>query len=171
MKIGRNLKRFLPKAEEITRQPGVRYIAHLLASPSLWRFNSLSCRRGAVLGWYFCFVPMPMQMLPTFLIAPFFGCNLPIAIALVWVSNPFTYAPIFGFSYGIGNLLLGRGLSFPDVDWTSFGSLTGDLYLPMFLGGQVFGLTLGLVSYILIRAGFRIHKVRRVRRIRGVRAG
>ena len=103
-----------------------------------------------MLGWYFCFVPMPMQMLPTFLLAPFFGCNLPIAIALVWVSNPFTYAPLFTLCYGVGNLMLGKGLSFPDIDWSSLGSFTSELYLPIFLGGQVFGLALGLISYIII---------------------
>ncbi len=170
MKTARSLKRFLPKADEIARQPGVGYISYLLKSPSLWRFDSVSCRRGAILGWYFCFVPMPMQMLPTFLLAPFFGCNLPVAIALVWVSNPFTYAPIFALSYGVGNFMLGKGLSFPDVDWGSLESLTSDLYFPIFLGGQVFGLAFGLVSYIVIRAGFRIYKVKRARRIRDMRS-
>ena len=170
MKIGRNFKRFLPKANEIASQPGVRYISYLLTSPSLWRFDSRSCRRGAVLGWYFCFMPMPMQMLPTFLLAPFLGCNLPIAIALVWVSNPFTYAPIFTLCYGVGNLMLGKGLSFPDIDWTSLGSLTSELYLPTLLGGQVFGLAFGLISYIVIRVGFRIYKVKRVKRIREIRS-
>ena len=170
MKIGRHFKIFLPKVDVIASQPGVRYISHLLKSPSLWRFDSGSCRRGAVLGWYFCFVPMPMQMLPTFLLAPFFGCNLPIAIALVWVSNPFTYAPLFTLCYGVGNLMLGKGLSFPDIEWTSLGSFTSELYLPIFLGGQVFGLALGLTSYIIIRVSFRTYKVKRARRIRSIRS-
>ena len=52
-------------------------------------------------------------MLLAALIAIWLKVNLPLSVALVWVSNPITMGPMFYFAYKLGALLMGEE---PTVD-------------------------------------------------------
>ena len=71
-------------------------------------FNQRSLSRGMAVGMFWCFVPMPFQMAPATLFCWMARANLPIAIICVWISNPFTYAPILYFQYRVGMWLFDR---------------------------------------------------------------
>jgi uncharacterized protein (DUF2062 family) len=70
--------------------------------------NRRSMTRGIAVGWFWGSIPMPFQMVGAMSITPFMKFNVPIAIAVVWLSNPLTYPAIFYGEYLIGNLILGR---------------------------------------------------------------
>ena len=59
-------------------------------------------------------------MLLAALIAIWLKVNLPLSVALVWVSNPITMGPMFYFAYKLGALLLGEETTVDDFNW-SFG--------------------------------------------------
>jgi len=70
--------------------------------------NRKSITRGISIGAFWALIPMPMQMAGVMAVTPFVKFNVPIAIAVVWLSNPITYPPMFYIEYVTGNWLLGR---------------------------------------------------------------
>ena len=51
--------------------------------------------RAVFLGLFIAFIPMPMQMLAVIAFMPFFKFNVPIGLAMCWLSNPFTMPPMY----------------------------------------------------------------------------
>jgi uncharacterized protein (DUF2062 family) len=76
--------------------------------------------------------------------------NRIMAAAATWVSNPFTYVPIFAFNYQVGLWLLGGGPAenFQDLDtlrgWTAMGT---EVSVRLMLGSAVVGVVAGVASY------------------------
>ncbi len=103
-------------------------------------------------------IPIPSQMLFAALCAIIFRANLPLSVILVWISNPLTMGPIFYFNYLIGTFLLGQKADenlYFELSWNWMVNVLGDLWLPLYLGSVVVGLTLGMLSFIIIRILWR----------------
>jgi uncharacterized protein (DUF2062 family) len=109
--------------------------------------------------WWFLSLPLVgFQMLIVFFLALLVRANLPLIVALQWISNPFTMGPIYFADYKIGRILLELAgykvkknpLLSPDYDWAhfKFKDLLEllDTFPPMFLGGSVLGVFFGVVS-------------------------
>jgi uncharacterized protein (DUF2062 family) len=79
--------------------------------------NRKAITRGISIGAFWALIPMPMQMAGVMAVTPFVKFNVPLAIAVVWLSNPITYPPMFYIEYLTGNLLLGRE-SIPNIELT-----------------------------------------------------
>lgn len=58
------------------------------------------------IGLFCAFFPIPGQMVVAGLIAIYCQKNLPVSMALVWITNPFTIPPIAFFNYRFGAFLL-----------------------------------------------------------------
>lgn len=102
------IRRYLPSPESIAALPMLGRFAPHLADPRLWHLNRHTVA-GAVYWGLFCsFLPMPMQFLPAALGAIFFRVNLPVSVALVWLSNPLTMIPLLYVAYAIGAAVLGE---------------------------------------------------------------
>ena len=115
-------------------------------------------------------VVVGLQMLIVFFVALGVRANLPLIVALQWISNPFTVAPIYFADYEIGLSLLGLlAIDYPrneiltaEYDWsnfelTSMGTLL-DTFPPMFLGGSVLGIALGVLSVFLYKGLVNLYK-------------
>ena len=61
-----------------------------------------------LLGFFFAFIPVPFQMVLAAAAAIILRVNLPISVALVWITNPLTMPPIFYGSYLVGTLVLNQ---------------------------------------------------------------
>lgn len=92
-----------------------RGLAARLFHADMIRLNRDSLCRGLAIGMFWGFAPMPFQMFPAAVFCWLARANLPAAILCVWISNPFTYAPIFFVEYQLGLLLVGdSGMSWAD---------------------------------------------------------
>lgn len=97
---------------------------------------------------------------------PFFGFQTIIGVGLAmlvrgnkltaavgtWISNPFTYVPVYLFNFKLGQLILGTHDLSTDVDWTSWSDLleAGKLFIATLLVGcTVTGAIAGIVVYFL----------------------
>jgi uncharacterized protein (DUF2062 family) len=89
--------------------------------------------------------------------------NLPVIIALQWISNPFSMGPIYFADYQIGmiflrllgidyerNKLLSADYNWAEFSWADLKDLL-DTFPPMFVGGSVIGISLGVVSVFLYK--------------------
>ncbi len=145
--------------------PALKPLGALLQRREIWRSNRHAMARGAFIGLFCAFVPIPIQMLIVVILAPVFRANLPMAIALVWISNPLTIPPMFYFSYRLGAWLLNMRLETDSIE-ISFGWLLanlGSIGYPLIVGSLICSWTAGVTGFVLVRVIWRIQVMRRWR--------
>jgi len=168
----RPLHRYLPNPRTIREHPALRPVRRWLHDPDIWHLNRRSVSGAALIGLFCAFLPIPLQMLPATILAIAFRCNLPVCIALVWLTNPITMPPVLIFSYEVGAWLLDRHVSVADLslDWEWLTANMGNIGYPLLVGSLVCGLTAGLIGFATVRVSWRLHIVSRWRLRREKRA-
>ncbi len=126
----------------------------------------LSVNRNAVskailVGLFFAFIPMPMQMLAVILMIPFMKFNVPLGVSLVWITNPVTMPFIFYAELIIGDLItfepVTQDLDFMvelfTMDWFSsaFLSKLMEIIVPMYIGAFFTATVLAISGYYSVR--------------------
>lgn len=160
------IKRFMPDHRTVREHKYLQFLGRSLHEPNLWHLNRRSASGAFAVGLFCAFVPIPFQMVPAAALAILFRVNLPISIALVWITNPVTMPPIYYFCYKLGAWLLGVTpqpwafeLSF---EWLINGM--GTLWKPFLLGCLLIGTASAATGYLLVRGLWRLHIVRHNRR-------
>ncbi len=162
------LRRYLPDPQHLRAHKNLRFLGELLHDPRLWHFNRRSTVRGLAAGAFYAFVPFPWQMLLAAVTAAWLRFNLPVAVAMVWITNPLTIPPIAFVNYRFGAWLLGR----PPLDWTFEPSLdwllrqAGELGLPLLVGSLAMAVVAGVTTFCVAHLLWRWHIVIRFRRRR-----
>lgn len=82
----------------------------LLHEPNLWHLNRRSAAGAFGVGLFFAFWPVPFQMWLSAAAAIPLRVNLPLSVATVWITNPFTMPPIFYAAYKVGSTVLGTDM-------------------------------------------------------------
>ncbi|MCK5924670.1 MAG: DUF2062 domain-containing protein, partial [Methylococcales bacterium] len=101
-------------------------------------------------------IPTPGQMAIAAVIALYFRANLPISVALVWLTNPITMPPMFYFAYWIGLKLLGQAPD-DDFEFSVDGIIEslGDVWQPFLLGCLLLGIVSSILGYFMVQGGWR----------------
>lgn len=166
------IRKYLPSPEAIRRQKALNVVRHLLLEPELWHLHRRSVGGAVFIGLFCAFLPLPIgQMVVAALLAVLGRCNLPIAVALVWVTNPLTFGPIFYFAYKLGAWLLGidaAGAGW-ELSWEWLWQRMREIWWPLLLGSLVCGWVAGLTGSVLARLLWRLHVIRRWRERRATR--
>lgn len=105
------IKRFLPDHNTVKTNKSLKIFGALLNDPNLWHLNRRSAKGAFGLGLFFAFWPVPFQMVFSAAAAMIFRVNLPLSIATVWITNPFTMPPIFYGAYLVGSTVLGTKMT------------------------------------------------------------
>lgn len=159
----RFLKRWLPKPHELHREKLLQLLGKPLQNPNLWYLNRDSVAGGVSIGLFFAFVPVPFQMLLAAATAVAFGRNLPIAVLMVWVSNPVTMAPLFFAAYKLGTWILDetpRAIEFSiSLHWLA--TKFSIVWKPFLLGCLILGVGSAALGNAVVRIGWRLHVVHR----------
>jgi uncharacterized protein len=124
--------------------------------------------RGIAIGLFVAFTPtIGLQLILAAALATLLGASRAAAIVPVWITNPVTIPPIYGFTYMVGSwffpgppanrmaeVLSGlvtrlRKLEFWDIidQVRAVMALGRDIFIPLWIGGVVVGLTVALVVY------------------------
>jgi len=105
-----------------------------------------------------CFPFFGLQTLMGVFLAKIFQGNSILAAVGTWVSNPFTYVPLYYFNYKIGSLLLNKDQNIVDVThittnelWSQGWYLSSRLITGSFCVGLVTGIIGGLCLYFPLR--------------------
>lgn len=151
------------------------------------RGSSHSIALGVSLGLFLGMLPiMGVQMVLAAFIATLIKANRLAAIVPVWISNPATFIPLYGFNYWIGKVLTGWGGSFDEyervlkesaqiaksscfidgvIDGTkNFASLGPGALASLLIGSTIVGLVTALAAYPLtlrLVNMVRIHREKR----------
>jgi uncharacterized protein (DUF2062 family) len=160
----KRLKKYLPTPEQVRNVKSLQFLGPLLHDPNIWHLNRYSVCGAFGVGLFTAYMPIPLQMLPAALLAIAFHVNLPISIALVWVSNPLTIAPMFYLAYVVGARLTGAEISHfqfeLSFDWL-FLEL-GTRWRPFLAGCLVMGSALGLAGFFSMHLLWRLHLLQRL---------
>lgn len=157
------IKRYLPSPEKIKNAKGLGILGKWLQNPSIWHLHRHSVSKAFLIGLFWMAIPLPSQMLVAALFAILFRANLPLSVALVWISNPLTMPPIFYFNYVVGTVILGQETAEEwhfELNWEWMLHTLGDLWLPLYLGSAVVGLVLGVMGYVVVNLLWRHHAIK-----------
>lgn len=158
-------RKWAPSRHQVMEQKLLRPVMHWLADPNLWHLNRRSVSGGVATGLFLAFVPIPFQMLLAALAAIVLRVNLPLAVAMVWLTNPVTIPPTLWLAYEIGALILGTTVTFPSEHFTMHWvtEQLGVIWLPLGLGLLILGTFSAVVSFVTIRLLWRLHIVQHLR--------
>ena len=167
----KNIRRYLPDAERLRAHPRLRLFSRWLQPANLWHLNRRSVSGAIAVGLFWAFIPSPTQMLPAAVTAMVVRVNLPLSLALSWVANPLTMAPLFYFNYRVGTWLLDRperAFSFElSRDWLA--RELGTLWQPLLLGSVAVATCAAALGYGSARMLWRLRAARAWRRRAGQR--
>jgi uncharacterized protein (DUF2062 family) len=158
----RFLRRFLPHPDSLRQHRSLRVFGRWLQQPDLWHLNRRSASTGLAIGLFMAFIPMPLQMIPATAVALLVRANIPLAVAGVWVTNPFTMTPLYFLCYRLGAWVLGvpaLPVAF-DPSWSWLRETLVLIWQPFLLGCVLMGLIWGTTGYVGIRALWRWQVIR-----------
>jgi uncharacterized protein (DUF2062 family) len=113
--------------------------------------NRRMVTRGVAVGLFWGFIPMPMQMLAVMATTPFLRFNVPIAISMVWLSNPITMPPMYYMEYLTGNFLLGReGIKDIELSMSWFTENFDDILVPLYVGTAFYSIVVTGIVYVVL---------------------
>lgn len=156
-------KRFLPEPQRIREHKHLRYFGTLLHDPNIWHLNRRSAAGGIATGLFCAFIPLPVHMIVAAGIAIFLRVNLPLAVAFTWITNPFTFAPVFIFAYKLGSMLLNlpvKHLAF-EFSFTWLGEIFVKIWEPLLLGCLILATISSLTGYFTVSLLWRLLLVRK----------
>jgi hypothetical protein len=156
------IRRFMPDVHIIRNHKNLKFFGKLLHDPNLWHLNRRSVSGAFAVGLFMAFVPMPFQMIPAAALAILFRVNLPISVALVWITNPITMPPVFYFTYTLGTWILDKpvlDIEF-EISWDWITYELHRIWKPFLLGSLLTAAVCAAVGYFTMRALWRWHVVR-----------
>lgn len=142
---------------------------------------------GAGVGMWVALTPtvgVQMTMVVILALIPRLNFNIPVAIAMVWISNPLTMVPLYFSMYKLGILLQGvPGVSFSEFEaiflafvdslktndsfvksfWEGIVGLFRvgvDIAVPMWLGALVIATVISIPTYLLTLKAMNHRKAR-----------
>lgn len=155
------LKRYIPTPEKVRSIESLHFLGDILHEPNLWHINRHSVSRAFLVGIFMAFIPMPFQMVAAAFAALLINSNLPLSVALVWISNPLTMPAMFYFNYKVGAWLLDRPIiTFEfQLSWSWLSERIVEIGIPLYVGSLAVATVLSCTAYLLIQFLWR-RKVR-----------
>ena len=143
---------------------------HMLDKHNLPReyfnINRKMIANGLLVGLFWAFIPMPMQMLAVLATTPFIRFNILIAFAMVWLSNPLTMPFMYYLEYITGNFILGyEGVNNIKLTLDWFTEYFDDIMVPLYAGAIFYSITVSSFIYYLSTHLWikSVHKEKRIK--------
>src|SRR5271156_5827874 len=165
------LKRITPDRHTLEKLWCLKPFKALVFNRGCWTFHRHSVTRAFALGLFIAFIPptpLPVHIVTCVILGILFRLNLPVLIATVFISNPFTWLPQVAGSIWVGAKLMGLDLM-PFLHALSHQSFWADfheLWAPLLLGAGVLGLIAAASGYVLAQGIWRARVIYHLRRRR-----
>lgn len=117
--------------------------------------NRKMISKGVFIGLFIAFIPMPMQMLAVVSMMPFAKFNVPIAISMCWLSNPFTMPAMYYMEYLTGTFLLQIEVIQVEMTLEWFSQNIGNIFIPLYAGTLFYSIAGSTIAYYLINHFWR----------------
>jgi uncharacterized protein (DUF2062 family) len=160
------VRTWLPQREALISHPWLKPFADRLSAPELWRLQQEPVARGVAVGIFWAFVIPVAQSVVAVVHCTWWRANIPAALAMTLITNPFTIGFWLWLAYQLGSLLIGSPADAsmePDGDTAAWIAAHGG---PLLLGMGVFAVGGAAVGYWSVKLiwYFRVWFRRRFRR-------
>ena len=152
-------RKAIPNRDVLATHRWLKPIAHHVLDPKLWRMHHESVARGAALGIFWAFVLPVAQILVAAASCVWFRANIPVAVGMTLITNPFTIGFWLWLAYQAGSLVLDAP---PPLPFKQIGESGGIMnYLqsigaPAILGMGMFAVCGALAAYALVKTAWRL---------------
>jgi len=149
----RLLRRFIPNRRKIRSYKYLKIFGKLHLDPNLWHWYRSSVAMAGSIGLFTAFMPIPFQMVMAATLAIIFRANLPVAITLVWITNPITISPIIFFAYKIGIHIMAHAPEQLAVEsnWWMIGAKFSQYWQPVLVGLFTCAIVSAIIINVIIR--------------------
>jgi len=128
--------------------------------------NRRMISKGVFIGIFIAFIPMPMQMLAVVAMMPFTRFNVPIGIAMCWLSNPFTMPPMYYMEYLTGSFILGMEVEPVKMTLEWFSNNLSKIFIPLYVGTLFYSIVGSSLAYYLVHHFWKssVHRDKKLHR-------
>ena len=134
----------------------MRWFARHFLAKHVWKPTQHTLAGGMAVGMFITLQLLPIQMPAATILAAIFRVNIPVALALCWLSNPFTFPFIAWVEYSVGKWFLALYTTVPTTPFPKqLPDSVVDAWLVlkehapvMLVGGVIVGAISALVSYV-----------------------
>lgn len=160
------IKRYIPDHQSLREHKHLRWLGKWLHDPNLWHLNRNSVAIAMAVGLFVAFIPIPFQMVVSAVIAVMVRGNLPIAVALVWITNPLTMLPIAYLAYKLGSWMLGMPVQEVVFEMSPswFIEQFAQVGMPLLVGSLTIGAVSAAGGYWLTHGLWRLYILRHLRK-------
>lgn len=102
------MKRWFLTRKQMMRSRWLRPLAHHLEDDRLWHMERGSVARAVAIGLFFGLLLPLAQLLFAVSFAIWLRGHVAVAAAATFITNPFTFAPLYWLAHRIGSALLGH---------------------------------------------------------------
>jgi uncharacterized protein (DUF2062 family) len=163
------LRRLTPDTKTMKEHKHFRVFGQLLHDPNLWHLNRRSAAGAFAIGLFMMYMPPFGQALMAAAAAIAFRVNLPISVALVFITNPVTIPPMFYFAYLLGAWVLGQPVAPFDLEFWAQPANWLTILSPLAVGCLLCAMACSAIGYFGVHLVWRWYVVRHLRRRRGRR--
>ena len=146
-------KRISPDPKKLSQYQSLGWLNGMMHDTKLWGFTRTSVSKGCAIGIFCCMIPIPLQMLLAAAMAIFWRANIPLSVALVWISNPLTMAPMLYANYKFGAWILQSPTYQLEFEWSRSWILDQlhVLWKPLYAGSFAGGLILAVITFFTVQ--------------------
>ncbi len=148
----RIIRRLFPNLDSIRDNKNLSFLGKSLYNQNLWHLNRRSVARGIAVGFFSAWLPSIGQMPFAATLAIIFRANIPIAVLLIFLSNPLTIPPMVYAAYKFGAWILATPFDVSVIDFSSMNGLLNGLanvWQPFLLGCLAAASVSAVIGYLI----------------------
>ena len=150
------LKASVPTREVLAAHPWLKPVAHRLLDPQLWRLQHEAVARGAAIGIFWAFALPFAQIVAAAAHSVWWRANIPVAVGITFITNPFTVGFWLWLAYQAGSLLLDAPPPVPMSEGAGVISWLASFGGPAILGMGLFAVLGSATGYLLVKLAWRL---------------
>ncbi|WP_286262614.1 DUF2062 domain-containing protein [Thalassotalea atypica] len=158
----KTIRRLMPDHNTIKSNKHLQVFGALLHNANLWHLNRHSVAKAFAVGLFFAFIPVPFQMILAAGTSIIVHANLPLAIALVWITNPLTMPAIFYFCWLLGTWIVGgeEHEFYFEASWQWVVDSITTIGPEFLIGCGAAAITFSTLGYFAIQGLWRYHVIK-----------
>lgn len=146
----------VPTRDALAAHPWLKPIAHRVLDPKLWRMHHEAVARGAAIGIFWAFAVPVAQILIAAAHSVWWRANIPVAVGVTLITNPFTVGFWLWLAYKVGGMVLDAPPPIRPAEGSGIMDYVTSIGGPAILGMGMFAVGGALAAYVGVKIVWRL---------------